>query len=77
MRKDKYGIGVILILLILFNVIAFAVPHRQSSAFWPAYVFTVVAIMMQFCIFPWHSSMHITKKKFFGVCQEFMLVSLI
>ena len=23
MRKDKYGIGVILILLILFNVIAF------------------------------------------------------
>ena len=47
MRKDKYGIGVILILLILFNVIAFAVPHRQSSAFWPAYVFTVVEMCIR------------------------------
>ncbi|WP_419026324.1 hypothetical protein [Emergencia sp.] len=70
MRKDKYGIGVILILLILFNVIAFAVPHRQSSAFWPAYVFTVAAIMMQFLYFSMaFKYAHHKEKVFWGLSR--------
>ena len=69
MRKDKYGIGAILILLILFNVIAFAVPHRQSSAFWPAYVFTVVAIMMQFLFSMAFKYAHYEEKVFWGLLR--------
>lgn len=50
MNNKKLGYGILAALFILFNVIAFVIPINRSSAFWVAYVFTVVSFAAQIII---------------------------
>lgn len=50
MNNKKLGYGILAALFVLFNVIAFAIPVNCSSAFWVAYVFTVVSFAAQIII---------------------------
>lgn len=52
MKKTPYI--VIAILFVLFNVIAFAIPTDKTPSFWIAYVFTIVAFVVQALIW-WRS----------------------
>ena len=50
MNNKKLGYGILAALFVLFHVIAFAIPVNRSSAFWVAYVFTVVSFAVQIII---------------------------
>ena len=57
--KSKTPYIVIVIVFVLFNIIAFAIPTDKSIGFWIAYAFTVIAFVIQ--AFVWYLS--IGKKK--------------
>ena len=38
------------IVFALFNVIAFVIPTNKTATFWTAYVFTVVAFLLQLLV---------------------------
>ncbi|MBQ8210429.1 MAG: hypothetical protein IJZ35_07610 [Clostridia bacterium] len=69
MRKNKVmcyaALGVV---FILFNVIAFVIPTAKTSTFWIAYVFTVIAFVLQIgvWIYAFKGSDKI-KSKFLGI----------
>lgn len=66
--KNKTPYIVIMILFIMFNVIAFAIPTPKTSAFWICYAFTVVAFVMQ--CFIWYLTIgkkHNLKSKMLGL----------
>ncbi|MCI8611934.1 MAG: hypothetical protein HFE66_08480 [Clostridiales bacterium] len=46
-KNTKLAYGVLAILFILFNVIAFAVPTSKTATFWITYAFTAVAFAAQ------------------------------
>ena len=49
-RIKGYCIGIIL--FILFNITAFAIPTTRTTTFWITYVFTIIAFIAQ--IFIWN-----------------------
>jgi len=46
MKNNKYARVIILALLVIFNVIAFALPIAHSTLFWAAYIITTLAIFL-------------------------------
>lgn len=63
MMKYKNGYIGLAVLAILISVIAFAVPTEKTASFWIAYIFTLVAIFGQICV--WKQSNR--KSKFLGL----------
>lgn len=56
------------IIFALFNVIAFVIPTEKTSTFWTAYIFTVVAFVLQFVV--WKAAFgkkETLKSKFLGI----------
>ena len=58
-------LAVELILLFVFNVIAFMIPFNRTSAFWTAYVFTMGAIVISFA-FSFYAFSGNKKSRFYG-----------
>lgn len=56
-RIKGYCIGIIL--FILFNITAFAIPTTRTTTFWITYVFTIIAFIAQ--IFIWNFALEKTK----------------
>lgn len=46
-KNAVYGGVILLILLAVFNVVAFVVPHVQGGTFWTGYAFTTAAFLLQ------------------------------
>ena len=61
--KYKNGYIGLAVLAILISVIAFAVPTEKTASFWIAYIFTLVAIFGQICV--WKQGNR--KSKFLGL----------
>lgn len=61
--KYKNGYIGLAVLAILISVIAFAVPTEKTASFWIAYIFTLVAIFGQICV--WKRGNR--KSKFLGL----------
>ena len=82
-KNTKLACGVLAILFIIFNVIAFAVPTSKTATFWIAYAFTILAFVAQIGI--WKLGFkgdHTLKSKFLGipiihVGAVYLIVSLI
>ena len=49
MRRLKWII-ISIIILIVFNVIAFVAPFQKTSTFWVAYTFGVIAIILELLV---------------------------
>lgn len=68
MRKFNLGYLSVMILFILFNIIAFAIPVEHNNTFWILYSFTDVAILSQ--VFAWNLAFEnrtTLKSKFYGI----------
>lgn len=69
MSKNKgMAYAVLGIFFVIFNVIAFAIPTAKTAAFWVAYIFTLIAFVMQ--PFIWKFAFKDTdtlKSKFLGI----------
>jgi hypothetical protein len=68
-RKNRALLGAILIIaLLIFNIIVFALPHSGSSAFWIGYGFTTTAFLLQilFAFFAFRNADSM-KKAFLGL----------
>lgn len=66
--KNKTPYIIIAIFFVLFNTIAFLLPSNKSTSFWIAYVFTLIAFVVQ--IFIWRLSFvkqESIKSKFLGI----------
>ena len=46
------GISILLILLAIFSLIAFVIPAERTGVFWLAFVFGILAILIQGIVFP-------------------------
>lgn len=69
MTKNKSTVTIILgILLVVFNVIFFAVPSAKDASFWISYSFGIVSILAQLgiCLLAWDKAITM-KSKFMGV----------
>ncbi len=67
-KNTKLACGVLVILLVLFNIIAFVVPTSKTATFWIAYGFTVLAFAVQIGV--WNLGFKdddALKSKFLGV----------
>ena len=69
MSKNRVRLYITLgILLVVFTVIAFAVPFKREAVFWLSYVFALVAIGVQF--YAWPRALdpdgHDVRSKFYG-----------
>lgn len=69
MKKNRgMGYAVLGIAFVLFNVIAFAVPTVKASAFWVAYIYTVIAFALQIVIWKFlFKKNEVLKSKFLGI----------
>lgn len=67
-KNGKRGYAVLAILLVVFSVIAFAVPFTKNAVFFMAYIFGVIAIAFQIYVFQ-ISFQHgeDAKSKFYGI----------
>lgn len=50
-KKTLRGLAIVLIVLVVFNVLAFAVPFEKTSVFWLSYAFSMIAILFQTAFF--------------------------
>ena len=46
-KNAVYGGAILLILLAVFNVVAFVVPHIKGGTFWTGYAFTMAAFLLE------------------------------
>ncbi|WP_310604163.1 hypothetical protein, partial [Anaerosporobacter sp.] len=66
-KNEKRVYMTLVVLLIVFSVIAFAVPFAKTSVFWLAYIFSVLAITFQIYVLKLSfSGKRETKSKFYG-----------
>ncbi|MCQ2422998.1 MAG: hypothetical protein MJ064_08460 [Lachnospiraceae bacterium] len=65
-RNSVRGAIILVILIIVFSVVAFAVPFAKNTTFWCSYVFGIIAIMLQMYVF--HVSFHNSnaRSRFYG-----------
>ena len=69
MKKNNFmsylAIGIV---FVLFNVLAFVIPTEKTATFWTAYIFTVVAFVLQFVVWKVAFGKKETlKSKFLGI----------
>lgn len=69
MKKNKgMAYAVLGIAFVLFNVIAFVIPTVKTSTFWVAYVFTVIAFILQIAVWKFaFGGADTLKSKFLGI----------
>ena len=46
-KKLTVNIAIYAIVLAIYNIITFAIPFKHVGVFWPAYIFGLVAILVQ------------------------------
>lgn len=52
MKKNKlYGVAVLAIVMVVFNIIAFLLPETRGGTFWSGYAFTMAALLLQLLFF--------------------------
>ncbi|NLF84465.1 MAG: hypothetical protein GX568_10885, partial [Candidatus Gastranaerophilales bacterium] len=51
MKKKYYGVAVLAIIAIVFNIIAFLLPETRGRTFWSGYSFTMAAFLLQLLFF--------------------------
>lgn len=69
MSKNKgMAYAVLGIFFVVFNVIAFAIPTAKTATFWVAYIFTVIAFVLQIIIWKFaFKGTDTLKSKFLGI----------
>ena len=69
MSKNKgMAYAVLGIFFVVFNVIAFAIPTAKTATFWVAYIFTVIAFVLQIIIWKFaFKGADTLKSKFLGI----------
>lgn len=68
MKNKNLGYAVLGILFVLISVIVFAIPTETTATFWIAYIFTVIAFVVQIAIWKQAFGKEDTlKSKFFGL----------
>ena len=67
MKNSTRSLVVIAIALVVFSVVAFAIPFAHTTAFWVAYGFGALAILFQLYIFKAsHAGDGDAKSRFYG-----------
>ena len=69
MKKNKlYGVVILAIVSIVFNIIAFLLPETRGGTFWSGYSFTMAALLLQLLFFYIaFGKAHNLKKTFLGL----------
>ncbi len=82
-KNQKRFLMVIVIALVAFSVVAFAVPFKKNGIFWLSYIFAVISILTQIYVFKVaFNGMKTAKSKFYGfpiaqVGVVYMVVQLV